>query len=91
MKYTVILTPQAEAELTELWLAANNRSDLSSSADAIDRLLKNEPDRIGTLLFDTVRRFQLAPLVVDFEIIEDDRLVNVLRFQTIDDSDDFEM
>ena len=23
MKYTVILTPQVEAELTELWLAAN--------------------------------------------------------------------
>jgi hypothetical protein len=86
--YRVTLTAKAETDLTELWLAAPDQAELTASADAIDRQLSRDPNGTGIPLFDTVRRCRRDPLVVDFEVIEDDRLVNVLRFRTIDALDD---
>jgi hypothetical protein len=88
MNYQVVLTARAEAQLAELWLSAADRAETSWAADAIDRQLKRNPNHAGTLLFDTVRRLRMPPLVVDFEVTEDDRLVNVLRFQLIDSLED---
>lgn len=90
MNYQVILTARAEAELVELWLSAHDRAKSSWAADAIDRQLKRDPNRAGNLLFDTVRRLRMPPLAVDFEVIDDDRIVNVLRFQSTDSLNDSE-
>jgi hypothetical protein len=80
MKYTVLLTPKAEAELTELWVSTANQAELGASADFIDRLLKRDPETAGVVVFDTVRRLHLPPLAVEYEVIEEDRMVWVLAF-----------
>jgi hypothetical protein len=61
MKYTVILTPQAEAELMELWMSAADQAEMTIAADTIDRLLKHDPHHVGVLLFETVRRIRKKP------------------------------
>jgi len=63
MNYQVILTAPAEAQLAELWLSAADRAETSWAADAIDRQLKRDPNHAGALLFDTVRRLRMPPLV----------------------------
>jgi len=47
-------------------------------ANTIDQLLKQNPLAIGEVRFDTVRSLAVAPLGVDFEVLEQDRLVYVL-------------
>ncbi len=78
MKYTVIWMPKAQDELAELWLQASDRADVTAAANDIERLLERTPNQIGETLFDTVRSYELDPLAVEFEVIDDDRLVNVL-------------
>ncbi len=78
MTFTVIWILPAENALATLWTAGPNRSAISGAADRIDRLLKHDPQRLGVPLFDTVRGLAVAPLAVEFEVLEQDRLVYVL-------------
>lgn len=85
MKYSVILSPQAEKELTAFWLTTTAAADLTAAADAIDRQLSHHPHDFGDVLFDTVRRACIWPLWVDFEVIEADIRVIVLQFHIADE------
>ena len=40
MNYTVLWTPSAERDLTELWLRATDRGAVRSAADTLDSLLR---------------------------------------------------
>ena len=78
MRYTVVWTPAAEQDLAAVWLDAEDRQAVTSASNLIDRLLASDPDTRGETRFDTVRTLVVSPLGVDFEFIEEDRIVWVL-------------
>jgi plasmid stabilization system protein ParE len=78
MTYTVAWTPTAQDDLAAVWLAASDRNAVTNASHEIDRLLKNDPETQGTPSFDTVRTLIVPPLAVEFEVVEDDRIVYVL-------------
>jgi hypothetical protein len=47
MKWTVTWTPEAEEELTNMWLRAANRDRLSRPLDIIETELKHDADKKG--------------------------------------------
>ena len=55
---------------------------MAAASDEIDRRLARDPNVVGEVLFDTVRRLRVTPLVVDYEVNDDDRLVIVISFQS---------
>lgn len=78
MNYTVVWTEPAQQELARLWAGASDRNAVSAASNRIDRLLGNRPSSVGQVRFDTVRTLAVAPLGVDYEVIDDDRIVYVL-------------
>jgi plasmid stabilization system protein ParE len=78
MTYTVAWTPTAQDDLAAVWLAAADRNAVTDASDEVDRLLKNDPEMQGMPSFDTVRTLVVPPLGVEFEVVEDDRIVYVL-------------
>jgi hypothetical protein len=78
MRFTVTWIPAAEENLADIWMRAADRQAVTSAAQTIDILLANDPQTRGNPRFDTVRMLTVPPLGVDFEVIEDDRLVYVL-------------
>lgn len=78
MRYTVIWTDPAEQDLAAVWMAALDRNAVTSAANIVDQLLAEDPETRGEVRFDTVRSFVLVPLGVDFEVVEQDRIVYVL-------------
>jgi hypothetical protein len=77
MKYTVVSTPFADLQLTEIWLKAANPQDVTEASDRIEALLRNDPDRLGELRRDGRRVIVLPPQTVTFDVIQDDRKVIV--------------
>lgn len=78
MKFTVIWVSDAEQDLAALWLASTDRAALTAACHRIDQQLAVNPEQLGVVCFDTVRTLVEFPLTVDFEIIEEDRIVHVL-------------
>jgi hypothetical protein len=64
--------------LAAVWLDEKNRNTVASAADTIDRLLARDPESVGELRFDTVRTLAIPPLGVDYEVIDQDRIIYVL-------------
>lgn len=78
MNFNVVWTPAAEQELAAVWLAAEDRTAITTAATNIDRRLQRNPETLGDARFDTVRSFAFPPLGVDFEVLIHDHLVYVL-------------
>ena len=78
MKWTVVWLPEAQDDLTAIWLAATDRQAVRDSADWIDKALARDPDRLGIVAPDG-RFLERTPLAVAFEILPDDCLVRVLQ------------
>ena len=78
MRFTVLWTPAAESQLAALWLIASDQLAVTMAANTIDRRLARNPESQGEALFDTVRLMAIAPLAVEFEVLDADRLVYVL-------------
>jgi hypothetical protein len=78
VKFTVVWVPDAEADLAAIWTAAPDRSAVAKASNDIDILLVRDPESRGKLSFDTVRILTIAPLAVEFEVLEEDRQVFVL-------------
>jgi plasmid stabilization system protein ParE len=79
MNYTVIWVPSAEGQLAEIWMAAGDREAVTVASDRIERTLADAPTTAGESRPDGFRILIELPLVVYFQVIEDDRLVRVLR------------
>jgi plasmid stabilization system protein ParE len=86
MKFTVVWTPMAERDLAAVWLDASDRNEVSTAAHGIDRLLKDNPNAVGEIRFDTVRTLIVPPLGVDYDVSKQDRLVYVLSVWNTGDS-----
>jgi hypothetical protein len=80
--YTVLWKKTALDQLTELWLAAPNRAEINAAVEEIDRLLSADPHHAGKSRTATIRVIFCQPLGAFFEIVDDDRKVNVLRVWT---------
>jgi mRNA-degrading endonuclease RelE of RelBE toxin-antitoxin system len=79
MNYTVLWTPSAERDLTDLWLQATDREAVRSAADTLDSLLRIDAPMRGESRYESVRIVHAAPLGVDIEVDEGNRTVWVLR------------
>jgi plasmid stabilization system protein ParE len=78
MKFTVIWSPDAENDLAEIWLAANDRPDVTAAGDRIDALLQEDAHLHGESRRDRCRILFVSPLAIDFEVIAEDRVARVL-------------
>ena len=71
--------PVAESQLAEIWTDAADQADVTRAADRIDALLAHTPATVGESRTPGERVLFEPPLVVTYEIVEDDKRVNVLR------------
>ena len=78
MMWTVVWRPSAEQDLASVWLAAKDRAAVTRASDEIETVLRQVPELVGEVRFDTVRRVVVSPLGVEFEVIDQDRMVWVL-------------
>jgi hypothetical protein len=78
VKFTVIWLTSAEAELAEVWLAADDRELIAQTANEIDARLAAEPETQGESRSGQRRILLVAPLGVVFETHLADRIVRVL-------------
>ena len=75
-RYTVVRDPDAERELTSLWMNAVDRQTVSEASDRIEmRLARGES--IGTELHEGLIQFSDGPLTVAFSVEESDRLIEI--------------
>jgi hypothetical protein len=83
MKYTVVTTTFAEYQLATIWLRAIDRQYVTNAFDRIDSLLKNDPEKLGEPRPDGFRSLMVHPLIVTFEVNQDDRkvIVRSVRFR----------
>jgi hypothetical protein len=79
MTYTVTYKPSAENELIELWIHALDRQLVADAANHIDRLLGANPGSQGESREQDTRILFERPLAAQFEIHEQDRVVEVLK------------
>jgi hypothetical protein len=77
MRFTVLWTRDAENDLAALWLDAADRSVIASAVATIDGLLKVEPLACGESREGPLRIMFVPPLGIDFEVLDDDRIVYV--------------
>jgi hypothetical protein len=79
MKYTVVWKPSAEAMLAHLWNTATDRHAVTRAANQIDLWLQRDPLSQGESRSGSVRVLVVPPLAVHFQVLELDRLVQVLK------------
>jgi hypothetical protein len=80
VNYTLEWTPLAINQLAAVWLAAADRLAITQAAHRLELALSRHPFAIGIARTSSVNRTATDyPLGIDYEIIEDDKLVRVLR------------
>lgn len=77
--YTVTWLPSAEDQLAEVWLASADREAVRSAADSLETALSRLPNNLGEERSPGKRIALVGPLLVLFEVNDDDRRVTVLR------------
>lgn len=85
MKYTVIWTPNAERELTALWLRSRLRYLITQAAGRVDKSLARDPKTLGESRDANRRIAFVSPLVVEFEVVDERRTVFVRAVRELRD------
>ena len=83
MNYTVIWMPAPERRLIEIWTDASDRNAVTSAVSTIDGLLAKRPFSVGESRNESERILFERPLVVDYEVFEDDRQVRVVAVRLV--------
>jgi hypothetical protein len=78
MRFTVVWSPAAEADLVEIWIRADDRSAVTLAVKQLDNALANDPHDQGESRQEGIRVTFAKPLGLNFEVSLDDRLVRVL-------------
>jgi hypothetical protein len=80
MKFTVVWAHDAEGDLAKLWVSADSlaRSAIRRAADMCDRALARDAQIAGSPRSGNRRTLHIPPLIIDIEVILDDRLARVL-------------
>ena len=79
MIFTVTWLPDAEDELTALWLDSAERGDVTDVSNYIDQLLRQDPDQLGESRGDDLRVLFVTPLGVYVRVKPEDMLVEVIH------------
>ena len=80
MNYTVHWTEAALNELASVWLAATDRNAVTAASHRLEQALARDPYASSVPRNASVNRTATdLPLGIDYEIIEDDKKVRVLR------------
>lgn len=80
MRYTIFWTKEAEDGLATAWLGAPDRDAVTVASHIADWALARHPLKYGSPRASSVIRMAYEPpLGIDFEVIEDDKKVRVLR------------
>jgi hypothetical protein len=80
MNYSVLWTDNALDELAAIWTAASDRNAVTTASHRLELDLTREPYSRGIRRNSSVNRTATdLPLGVDYEIIEDDKRVRILR------------
>ena len=82
MKFTVVWSPEAEAELCELWLRSPNPADFARQVDALERELMTKADEVGESREDGSRLLIVELIAVLFEVELEDRKASVLQIES---------
>ena len=78
MNYRIHFDAAAEADLAAIWTAATDRLAVTTAAAWFEMKLARAPLRLGEARSSSVRRIAFHhPLGMEFEVIEDDKLVLV--------------
>ena len=78
MRYVVVWPERVTDDLMSIWTLAPDPSAVAASADRIDYHLTFAPLSFGESRESSLRRVaHLAPLTVEYEVIEDDKRVVV--------------
>jgi hypothetical protein len=77
MKWTVVYRPPAQDELANVWLSAPDPQAVAAAAEEIDRLLANDPLKVGESRDGTTRIITERPLTVLYDVYADDAMVEV--------------
>jgi hypothetical protein len=83
MRYTVVYKPSAEQELAQSWMAAPDRQAVTEAANRVDALLATDPLGCGESRSGATRVLFEPPLMVFYEVREEDRLVEVLKVRRV--------
>ena len=79
MNYSGIWEP-AENDLASTWIAATDRTAVTQASHRLDMALVRHPFALGLPRNSSVNRTAVdLPLGIDYEIIEDDKTVRVVR------------
>jgi plasmid stabilization system protein ParE len=78
VRFTVTWHPCATEELTQIWLDAADRNDITQAANAIAHALADDP-RSKDEEFYGDWLFVATPLAVTFAVHDSDRIVQVLQ------------
>jgi hypothetical protein len=79
MKYRVDWIDLAQERLEAIWTAATNKLAVFNASNTIDSLLAKDPYRNEAIFGGNEHTLIVEPLAVDYVILEDARLVLVLR------------
>ena len=78
MNHEVRYVPDAEAELADIWAASLDRRAVTTAAAWLDHHLARTPLLLGESRTSSVHRVAFhPPLGVEYDVIEDDKLVLV--------------
>jgi hypothetical protein len=76
-RYTVVAVPSVEDDLARIWMSSTNRQAVSHASNAIDRLLREDPQQQGEEAGEGLRQLIVPPLVAKFSVSENDRTVTI--------------
>ena len=77
-RFTVVWARDAEDGLAEIWIGANNRSEVTQAVTRIDSELSFAANEKGKPLSEGLRRLEMRPLVAVYSLSEADRLVEIV-------------
>jgi len=82
-RYTVVWLRDAIDELGDIWLAATDRSAVTSASAELDRSLETDAATKGKPLSEGLRAYDQPPLRAVFSVSDSDRRVEVVRIRLL--------
>jgi plasmid stabilization system protein ParE len=79
MNWQVIWLPDAEQELTDIWLTAPDRAAVTQAAHLINVQLEQDPENAGNPYTNGRRSYQVPPLGVIYRVLKDSQRVEVIH------------
>ena len=84
MAFHVNWKPSARDRITEIWIDATDRGQITRATDIIDEALRTNPETFGESRSGNLRIAFVLPLAVMFEVFNDDLRVDVLAILRTD-------